>query len=42
MTPVVAGLENGKAIICSYDSIGAPSIDNIAVGGTGADFLLGF
>ena len=30
VTPIVIGLENGKAVICTYDSIGAIDIDNFA------------
>jgi len=33
VTPIVAGLENGKVILASYDSIGCISIDTVAVGG---------
>lgn len=40
--PIVAGLENGKPVIATYDSIGCTS-DNepYQVGGTGGDELLG-
>jgi 20S proteasome subunit beta 3 len=30
VTPIVAGLENGVPIICSYDSIGAMDLDKFA------------
>ena len=30
VVPIVAGLENGKPIICSYDSIGAMDVDKFA------------
>lgn len=38
VTPIVAGLENGKPILATYDSIGCKSdLDDFQVGGTGAD-----
>jgi 20S proteasome subunit beta 3 len=41
VTPIVIGVEEGKAVICTYDSIGAMDKDNFAVGGTGAEFFYG-
>lgn len=40
VTPIVAGLENGKVILASYDSIGCISIDTVAVGGYFLKYLL--
>ena len=41
VTPIVVGLEDGKAILASYDSIGCISVDTFAVGGTASEYLLG-
>ena len=30
VTPIVVGIEMGKAVICTYDSIGAMDKDNFA------------
>ena len=30
VTPIVAGLEDGKPIICTYDSIGSPDYADFA------------
>jgi len=30
VTPIVIGLEDGKPVICTYDSIGAIDMDNFA------------
>lgn len=42
VAPIVAGLEDGKPILATYDSIGCLSnLDDFQVGGTASDNLLG-
>jgi len=42
VAPIVVGLENGKPVLATYDSIGCmSSSDPFQVGGTAADSLLG-
>ncbi|CAD8062864.1 unnamed protein product [Paramecium sonneborni] len=42
VTPIVAGLENGKPILATYDSIGCKSdLDDFQVGGTGGNYIYG-
>lgn len=40
--PIVVGLEDGKAVLATYDSIGCTTdSENFAVGGTAGEFLYG-